>query len=41
MFINGIDFRNGIVRNFRQFDIQSIDKVEVKSPPKKKQLVIN
>lgn len=37
MFINGIDFRNGIVRkNFRQFDIQSIDKVEVKSPPKSK-----
>ena len=37
MFINGIDFRNGIIRkNFRQFDIQSIDKVEVKSPPKSK-----
>lgn len=37
VFINGIDFRNGIVRkNFRQFDIQSIDKVEVKSPPKSK-----
>lgn len=37
MFINGIDFRNGIVRkNFRQFDIQSIDKVEVKSQPKSK-----
>ena len=37
VFINGIDFRNGIVTvRICQFDIQSIDKVEVKSPPKSK-----
>ena len=36
-FINGIDFRNGIVRKiFVNSIFKSIDKVEVKSPPKSK-----
>ena len=37
MFINGIDFRNGIVRGiFVNSTFKALTKVEVKSPPKSK-----